>query len=807
MKRFDEAAKPLLRRCHISREATMKFTDGYWLKRKGWTVFHPRQVVDLKLQGNTLKVVSSTRVLQKRGDELDSVQVTTSLTPVADGVIKVRVEHYRGYVEPQPSFTLNNSGDEPIGNIEVDYEELSATVHAGALYAHISGQGEFNIVFSDCSQELTRSKFRCEGVAVSPDGEKFIHEQLVIQPGEFVYGLGERFGPVVKNGQVVDMWNADAGTASEMTYINVPFYLTNRGYGVFVNHPEKVSFEVGSEVNTRVQFSVPGEFLEYYIIYGPTPKEILSRYTLLTGRAPQVPAWTYGLWLSTSFTTDYSEDTVNQFIDRMEELDIPISVMHFDCYWMRPSHWCDFTWNPEFFKDPEGMLKRLHDRGIKVCVWINPYVGQISDFWEEGKERGYFLKCVDGSIRQWDHWQSGMAWVDFTNPEAREWYKTQIKKLLRQGVDCFKTDFGERVPTDVVWYNGEDVNRMHNYYTFLYNQTVFQAIREERGENEALVFARSGTAGGQQFPVHWGGDSEPTFESMGETLRGGLSLGLSGYGYWSHDMGGFEGKPNPSVFIRWYPFGMLSSHSRLHGSSSYRVPWMYGEDAVQVAKRFTALKNRLMPYLMEVAEEVTEKGIPILRHMILENPQDLGSAHVDTQYYLGSKIIVAPVLSESGDVDYYLPYEGWTNLLNGERKERSGWYHEKHGLDSLPVMVPDGTILPIGCNRRTPQYDWSEKVCLYIFNPDQGELILRVPNNDENEYTYFQLTRNGQDVEIVSNSPKSWSVNVIGTGDLNILQGELSDEVFSSEIVAGKHIFPKNDTGGKCRKSIRFQYA
>ncbi len=784
----------------------MKFTDGYWLNRAGWEVFHPRQVVDLTIREKTVKAVSSTKILRKRGDELDSVQLTTSLTPVADGIIKVRIEHYRGYLPPSPNFELFTSNEPFDDDIEVDAENLTATVQAGELTAQISGVDDFQLVFRDSQRELTRSKYRCQGVAISPQQEKFIHEQLVIQPGESVYGLGERFGPVVKNGQAVDMWNADAGTASEQTYINVPFYLTNRGYGVFVNHPEKASFEVGSEVNTRVQFSVPGEFLEYYIIYGPSPKDILRRYTKLTGRAPQVPAWSYGLWLSTSFTTDYSEETVNNFISQMEELGVPVSVMHFDCYWMRASHWCDFTWDPKKFKDPAGMLERLHERGIKVCVWINPYVGQISDFWEEGKEKGYFLKSPDGSVRQWDHWQSGMAWVDFTNPEACQWYKDQLKALLRQGVDCFKTDFGERVPTDVVWHNGADPERMHNYYTFLYNQAVFEAIKEERGEGEALVFARSGTTGSQQFPVHWGGDSEPTFESMGETLRGGLSLGLSGYGYWSHDMGGFEGQPNPQVFIRWYPFGMLSSHSRLHGSSSYRVPWMYGDEAVAVARRFTALKNRLMPYLMMAAREVTSDGTPILRHMIFEHPQDLGAAHVDTQYYLGSNILVVPVFSENGEVNYYLPTDGWTNLLDGTRLDRHGWYHELHALDSLPVLIPDGTVLPLGANPTSPEYDWSDDVCLYVFNPRQGETTVTVPSDVEGKAAVFHVRRQGQRVEIQTDSTKSWSVCVVGVDDVDIISGHETKESFCSEVVSGKRILPPKGFGNPNNYPIVFKY-
>lgn len=533
----------------------MKFTDGYWLKRAGWTVFHPREAQSLRVADSSLVVHAPTRAIASKGAELDVAMATVTLTPVADGVIRVRIEHFQGYLDHGPHFELNGDADHR-GTIAAD--GLRGVVTAGSLSAEVDGDGQFEIRFRSGDRDLTSSILKSIGLVEAPDGTSYVHEQLTIQPNEAIYGLGERFGPVVKNGQSIDLWNADGGTASEQAYKNVPFYLSSGGYGVLINHAERVSLEVGSEINSRVQFSVPGQYLDYVVIDGPTPKDVLRRYTALTGRPPSVPAWSYGLWLSTSFTTDYSEETVNSFLDKMAELELPMSVLHFDCYWMRPSHWCDFVWDPAKFTDPEGMLRRYHERGIKVCVWINPYIAQQSHLWAEGRAKGYLLQRADGSVRQWDHWQSGMAWVDFTNPEATSWWKDQLRGLLRQGVDCFKTDFGERVPTDVVWHDGSDPERMHNYYSLMYNQAVHDVLAEERGVEEAIVFARSGTAGSQKLPVHWGGDSEPTFVSMAETLRGGLSLSMSGFAYWSHDMGGFEGKPNPDVFIRWFPFGMLS---------------------------------------------------------------------------------------------------------------------------------------------------------------------------------------------------------------------------------------------------------
>ena len=373
-----------------------------------------------------------------------------------------------------------------------------------------------------------------------------------------------------------------------------------------------------------VQFSVPGETIDFCVIYGPTPKQILDRYTALVGRPANVPAWSYGLWLTTSFTTKYDEKTINSFIDGMAERDIPLSAFHYDCYWMREFHWTDFEWDKRFFGDIESTLKRLHeDKGLHICAWINPYIGQRGSMFKEGKDKGYLVKKANGEVWQTDFWQAGMGLVDFTNPEARDWFKGKVKALLHQGVDAIKTDFGERIPRDVVWHDGSPKLSMHNWYTQLYNQAVFEAIEETYGKGKACLFARSATVGGQRQPVHWGGDCESTFNGMAQTLRAGLSITSSGFGFWSHDIGGFEGAhPDPAVYKRWVAFGLLGSHSRMHGSTVYRVPWLFdeedekngvvnapGQTAVDVARTFTKLKLSLMPYLFQTGLQPHLNGL------------------------------------------------------------------------------------------------------------------------------------------------------------------------------------------------------
>ena len=606
----------------------MKFTDGYWMYRKGLTALHPRHISDVVATDSGLEIYAPTQPINSRGDALNCPQLTVSFSSPLEGVIGVTIEHFQGALDPLPRFEVQDTHPA----VDISVGDTHATLTSGALTASVSLSGDWTVDFTGDGKLLTSSVPRSVGYITDDGGRSFVHEQLTLGVGTNVYGLGERFGAFVKNGQSVDVWNEDGGTSSDLAYKNVPFFLTNSGYGVFVNHPERVSFEIGSEVVSRAQFSVEGQKLQYFVIYGPSPKEILRRYTELTGRPARIPAWSYGLWLSTSFTTDYDEKTVMSFIDGMEERNLPLSVFHFDCHWMRAFHWSDFVWDPDTFPDPEGMLRRLHDRGLKVCVWINPYIAQRSHLFREGQELGYLVRRADGSVWQWDLWQAGMALVDFTNPDAALWYQDKLRALLGQGVDSFKTDFGERIPTDVVWHDGSDPQRMHNYYTQIYNEAVFKLLEKELGEGEAVLFARSATTGGQKLPVHWGGDCESTFAAMSESLRGGLSLASSGFGFWSHDIGGFEGTPEPEIFKRWIAFGLLSSHSRLHGSNSYRVPWLVDEESVDVLRHFTELKMRLMPYLAGAAEEAYSAGTPVMRPMFLEFPDDPGCAHLDRQY-------------------------------------------------------------------------------------------------------------------------------------------------------------------------------
>ena len=598
----------------------MKFTNGYWMIRDGVDALYAREAYELAADATTesLNVLAPTSVVRGRYDTLNLPTFNVDITTPAEGVIRVCAEHWQGATE-YPGFPLN--ADEPgnrdyvtvqangNGDGEVGVNGADVTLTTGGLTVKVVKGAPWNLTFigedgkvltESAGKSLGRFKLGAESnvtaqpvseFGVTMDGsardesDVFIAIQLHLSVGEDVYGLGERFGAYVKNGQSVDIWNEDGGTASEQGYKDIPFYMTSNGYGVLVNNRGHVSFEIGSE-NT--------------------------------------------------------EATINSFIDGMAERDIPLAAFHYDCYWMREFHWCDFEWDKRFFGDIESTLKRLHE------------------------DKGYLVRKPNGEVWQTDFWQAGMGLVDFTNPAAREWFKDKVKALLNQGVDAIKTDFGERIPRDVVWYDGSPKLSMHNWYTQLYNQAVFEAIEETYGKGNACLYARSATVGGQQQPVHWGGDCESTFNGMAQSLRAGLSLTSSGFGFWSHGIGGFEGAfPDPAVYKRWVAFGMLGSHSRLHGSTVYRVPWLFdeedekngvalvpGQTAVDVVREFTKLKLELMPHVYQLGLQPHVNGTPVMRSMFVEFPDDPACRTLDRQYMFGPSMLVAPVFTYSGEVSY-----------------------------------------------------------------------------------------------------------------------------------------------------------
>lgn len=727
----------------------MKISDGFWMDKKGYDVRYVTQVYQVETTEHEIRVLATPYVVQNRGMTLAGPNLEITYSSRMENVIKVHIDHYRGGVDNKPKFELTeDEGYQP----EIRKEKDKVIMTSGKMRLEIALGDYWETAFYYGDNYLTGGADRATSIIKesnyirdarlqSQREDDFFHpakdprttylrEQLKTGIGECIYGFGEKFTPFVKNGQTVEMWNNDGGTCTEQSYKNIPFYLSSKSYGVFVNSSDKVSFEVNSDTVSKVSFTVPGETLEYFVFGGENLEAVLERYTALTGRPALPPAYTFGLWLSTSFTTNYDEETIHHFIDGMAERKIPLQVFHFDCFWMKEYEWCNFEWNKEMFPDPKAMLKRLHEKGLEVCVWINPYVAQRSRLFQEGKENGYFIKNKDGSVFQCDLWQPGMAIVDFTNPAARKWFQGLLKTLFDMGVNNIKTDFGERIPTDCCYYDGSDPIAMHNYYSFLYNKCVFEALEAYYGKDKACLFARSATVGGQRFPVHWGGDCYAEYSAMAETLRGGLSLCASGFGFFSHDMGGFEATASADVYKRWCAFGMLSTHSRLHGSSSYRVPWAYDKDgdteACDVLRHYAVLKGRLMPYLWSQAVKTHRQGVPMMRPMIVSFTEDTACKYLDTQYMLGDDLCVVPVMNEEGIAEFYVPDCGtWTDIQSGETYEGGRYYTRKCDYFQMPILARPGSMIVYGKFdgdiQKSVLYDYVEGADVVIYGLEDGQ--------------------------------------------------------------------------------------
>ncbi|MCR4896095.1 MAG: alpha-xylosidase [Lachnospiraceae bacterium] len=708
----------------------MKFTEGFWLRKESVQASYATQAYTVEEIPGGMRIVAPEHPIHSRADALDLTALVLEFVSAGHNDIAVTATHFQGYEPDEPRYELNLE-PEPT---ELTVTEDEAVLKAGDITVRVH-RDPFSYQFEADGKVLTTSGFRNLGYMrvnkrpmsyrpgkhyLTQEYEPYMLSELSLKPGETVYGFGERFTPFVKNGQTVTMWNEDGGTASEVSYKNVPLYVSSEHYAVFADHTGPASFEVGTEKVEFVGLSVPGEQIRYHLIYGETPEEIMAVYTNLTGKPALPPAWSFGLWLSTSFKPEYDEETTGKLIAGMQDRNIPTRVFHFDCYWMKALHWCDFTWDDEVFSDVEGMLQRYHDKGLKVCCWINPYIGQNNDMFREGMENGYFLMRWDGKgIKQVDNWQPGLAVLDVTNPDACEWYAGKIRDLLRKGVDAIKTDFGERIPIDVEYYDGSDPMAMHNYYSYLYNKLVFETLEEEKGKGNAVLFARSGTAGSQKFPVHWGGDCSATYASMAETLRAGLSFAMSGFAFWSHDISGFESTATPDLYKRWVQFGLFSTHSRLHGADTYRVPWLFDEESVDVVRYFAELKNTLMPYLYSTAVKAHNHGTPMMRPMIFSFPEDPACKYLDMQYMLGDSLLVAPVFNEEGRTSFYLPEGLWKNLLDGEVLSGGRWYERTYDYFHMAVFVKGDTILPVGGNKAVPDYDYLEDLTLHYYLPTE----------------------------------------------------------------------------------------
>jgi alpha-D-xyloside xylohydrolase len=622
----------------------------------------------------------------------------------------VRVQLFLEEPPPRTTPMLVRQRPAPV-DVELSSDRESVTLTSSSLRLRAERQPWQLAVYDKEGREVCRQQrhdrammghvAQPTGYSTDPAGDVAFHETLSLAVDEHLFGLGMQFGPLDKRGQRLVSWTRDTYgfTSSSVTYMNVPFLLSSRGYGIFINQTSPITYELGWPSCQTAAFQVEDPYLDYFLIYGPHPKDILARYTELTGKAPLPPLWSFGLWMSRSRYA--SRQQVEEVVSGLRERSIPCDVIHLDPRWLKETKrrvipGCDFVWNEEDFPDLSGFVRWLADRGVKLCLWENPYIWKGTAMYEEGDKRRYLVRSKNGGFAI-PMGVPDTAMPDLTNRRAARWWQDKHRPYLRAGVAAFKTDYGDAVPEDAVFGDGKTGKELHNVYTMLLNRAVFEVIAQERGEG--FVWARSGYAGSQRYPLNWTGDPPSTFDGMASALRAGLSLSLSGIPFWSHDIGGFwpgghVGAPSREVYVRWAQFGLLSSHARFHGTSP-REPWHYGEQAVNIVREFAQLRYRLLPYLYALAQEACQTGLPVVRPLFLEYPDDPCAYQVDLQYMLGPYLLVAPVFNPEGRCRFYLPPGQWYDFWTNDRLEGPAHRQATVPLERIPLFVRGDSILPL----------------------------------------------------------------------------------------------------------------
>ena len=558
------------------------------------------------------------------------------------------------------------------------------------------------------------------------DNSRRINPVLSLSPDEKIYGCGESFGHLNKVGQKINLFVTDPqGPETDQMYKPIPFFMSSRGYGIFMHTSAPVTCDFGATNINVSKLYMGDESMDFFIFFGD-PKDILNEYTEIVGKPGMPPLWSFGTWMSR--ITYFSQKEGYDVAKNLRKNKIPADVIHFDTGWFEKDWLCDYKFSQKRFPNPQQMLDDLKKEGFRVCLWQLPYFTPKNPFFCELIEKGLCVKNADGGIPYED------AVLDFSNPNTVKWYQNKLASLIRMGVAAIKADFGEAAPLDGLYASGKTGFYEHNLYPLRYNKAVADIIKNIHGEN--IIWARSAWAGSQRYPLHWGGDAETTNMGMYGTLRGGLSLGLSGFAFWSHDVGGFVTSSPEELYRRWLPFGFLSSHTRIHGAPPTE-PWLYNQNFMKAFRLCANMKYELMPYVYAQAKACCEKGLPMVRALFVEYPHDPGSWLIEDEYLFGSQMLVAPMLENGTERNVYLPGGKWIDYQTGKVYDR-GWHTIQTATIPAIILVRDGSVLPhIKLAQCTDDMDWSHiELKVYAADATKATGLLCFPlNNQLNPFT------------------------------------------------------------------------
>jgi len=623
-------------------------------------------------------------------------------------------------------------------SVDLNEDAKCYTLATSALKLRIH-KADFRIeVFDATGRKLTQTGGRTDnGFGVAYDAyplgfvrdrrhkQWYATESFELTHGEAVYGFGEQFGPLNKVGQTLRLWITEGvGNTTGRVYKSVPFFVSSRGYGAFFNHTHPMTFWVGSKEFSKTEVAVEDQHLDYFFFAGSV-RDVLNNYTALTGRSAMAPRFSFGTWVTRMSYTSQRE--VLDVARRLRDERFPADVVHIDDAWFKETWRCDWKFDQKRFPDPAAMCRDLHDLGFRVSIWQQPYILKETDLWGEARSRGYLASTPVPFVFAGRY---ECAPIDFTNPEARRWYQERLlRPLFELGVDVIKTDFGEGLEPGMRFQGGDGYS-LHNVYPLLYVDAAYEITKKFHGD-QAMVWGRSAYAGSQRYPVYWSGDNGATFGSMRCSLRGGLSFGLSGFSFWSQDTGGFVGEPTDELYVRWTQLSVFQSHFRYHGCYPFREPWQFGASAQETVRRWLELRYRLIPYLYGESLGCIEKGLPLLRHLVVDYQSDPTVHAIEDQFLCGDRLLVAPILNEEKERSLYLPPGEWYDFFSHEHFEGGQWITRSCSMEEIPVYVRAGTVVPLGpVAASTARFPEHPEFDLHVFLNANGKANYRLRQAD-----------------------------------------------------------------------------
>jgi len=759
------------------------------------------------LEAGRTSLLLKTTALKTKRETPDSQQLAflgetegrLRIDALSDHVIRVRYTEGSDVPENKTPMVIGEFGGPSSCNIDLSEAKPVGPEETLAVYMGIAKGGTVSLTTSALRVTIFLAPFRIEvrdhqgrkvcgmggpeknhfrnwdmystGISYTTDDNSPVAVQnFDLAFDECIYGLGERFIKLNKVGQTIDLNMMESlGTTTPRAYKNVPFFVSNKGYGVYFNHSCLMTYWVGSMSATDIQVAAEDDFLDFYVIAGSI-KEVLARYTDITGKGALPPKWSFGFWQS---KISYSSAKETLDIARtLRERGIPCDVIHLDTYWFKDDWYCDLEFAKERFPDPKAYMEEMAKLGIKICLWQLPYIPEGSKLFADLKAVGGFVKRADGEIYDLGFcltpgFKGVVGVIDFTNPEAVRVYSDALRRLFRIGAKAIKTDFGEFAPLDGVYHDGTPGHRMHNLYPLLYNRVVWPLTKEETGDG--IVWARSAWAGNQRYPLHWGGDNSPNFDNICPELAGGLSFGLSGFQFWSQDIGGFMGLTSDKLLIRWMQWGMFMSHARIHGVGNREI-YKFEPETERICRDYIRLRYRLLPYIYGSAMKCVEESLPMLRALVVEYQDDPNVWNLGDEYLFGDSLLVAPIFTEEGRRKVYLPQGTWTDWWSKDRIAGPCWIDVEADIETIPLYVREGGIISMGPVMSYVDEARTEKIELWVspFEGD-GRSTFRVPVNDELIDVEY-VAANGKHTVAIGRTDVAFEIHSLGPKGISIVR-------------------------------------